>query len=156
MATVASPEPAQISTSPTTARPPAGRDADHQRNCRPVTNEHSVFIDPNGAAGRVVDGDVDAGPASVTSGRLGRARARRLLAVDPVTFQRAGDDDSAPRELGLIAEELAAADLEELIGRDADGEIVGIRYSRLAVMLLAIVRQLDERIAAVEVGPAAG
>ena len=115
------------------------------------------------AVGQLV-GDWTAGSLTETSTRaskrdirpLGRRRARQLLAVDPMTFQMEGDDDAAPRQVGLVAEEVAAAGLDELVSYDADGQVAGLRYTRLAVVLLSIVRQQDERIAALERAAAEG
>jgi hypothetical protein len=118
----------------------------------------SLVLTPTLSAIGELVGDWQAGSMTETSNRaskrdirpLGRRRALRLLSVDPMTYQRQDDDDSAPRQVGLVAEEVAAAGLDELVSADADGNLTGIRYSRVCAVLLSIARQQDERISALE------
>lgn len=50
------------------------------------------------------------------------------------------------RYFGMIAEDLADAGLEMLVRRDANGEVDGIQYERLACALIPVVRELKEKI----------
>ena len=50
------------------------------------------------------------------------------------------------RYFGMIAEDLADAGLEMLVRRDANGEVDGIEYERLACALIPVVRELKEKI----------
>ncbi|MGO9718549.1 MAG: tail fiber domain-containing protein, partial [Steroidobacteraceae bacterium] len=78
---------------------------------------------------------------------------QRMEQLRPVTF-RLKDDASRTVQYGLIAEEVAKV-YPELVQRDSDGRIDGVRYEELAPMLLNEVQQhqrklvaQDERIAA--------
>lgn len=80
-------------------------------------------------------------PAVVTS----------LLALAPVTFRRIHGDPQAPREAGLIAEDVEAAGMpDEFLYRGAAGELEGVAYERLPVALIAAVQHLHARIAHLE------
>ncbi len=71
-----------------------------------------------------------------------------VLQLEPVTYRRLAE--TAPVELGLVAEDVAAAGIEMLVQRDETGQIVGVAYDRLAVALLAVVRDLAGRVAMLE------
>ena len=70
-----------------------------------------------------------------------------VLALEPVTYRRRGSADN-PREFGLIADDVVQT-LPEVITY-YDGQIDGIRYDLLAVALLAVVKDQQARIEALE------
>jgi len=57
-----------------------------------------------------------------------------ILALKPVTFQYGSDSTNTP-QFGLIAEEVAKVN-QDLVVRDADGEIYTVRYEAVNAMLL--------------------
>jgi hypothetical protein len=100
-------------------------------------------------------GDFSAVTLTETSARAGKADLRkmldprRLLKVPTWTFRKARDT-GGPRQVGLMAEDVADAGLEELVTRGEDGKPVGLKYSRVVAVLLDIVREQDERIERLE------
>lgn len=76
-----------------------------------------------------------------------------VLSLEPVTYHRksALPDE---RELGLIAEDVDAAGVHDLVVW-RNGHIDGLRYDRLAVALLAVVQDQSDRLAALEATVAA-
>jgi hypothetical protein len=58
--------------------------------------------------------------------------------------------DSAPVEIGFIAEYLEAQGLSEFVYRDDDGQLLGIQYERLVIPLVAAVQLLDARLRVIE------
>jgi hypothetical protein len=77
-----------------------------------------------------------------------------LLALRPVTFhdrtEHTDQGDDARRYLGLIAEEVDALGLSELVQYDADGKPDGVQYDRLTLGLLTIVKDLTKRLSRIE------
>lgn len=81
-----------------------------------------------------------------------------VLGLGPITFQNRreaeADPDGAPRHLGLAAEEVADAGLEELVVRDEENLPDAVDYAHLTVALLAVVQhqqtQISELAARVE------
>ncbi len=71
---------------------------------------------------------------------------QRMEQLRPVTF-RLKDDASATVQYGLIAEEVAKV-YPELVLRDAEGRIDGVRYEELAPMLLDEVQLQQRKLAA--------
>lgn len=65
-----------------------------------------------------------------------------------------GADYRPAREVGLLAHELDELGLGWLVYHDEQGNAEGIEYSMLAVALLAVVRDQDARISALEGGAA--
>lgn len=63
-----------------------------------------------------------------------------------------GIDYRPAREVGLLAHEVAEAGLDWLVYRDEAGEPEGIEYSMLPVALLAVIRDQERRIKALEGG----
>lgn len=100
-------------------------------------------------------GDFAAVTVTETSARAGKADlrkmidARRLLKVPTWTYRRARKTGEA-RQVGLMAEDVADAGLEELVTRDESGKPVGLKYSRIVAVLLEIVREQDERLQRLE------
>lgn len=78
----------------------------------------------------------------------------KLLEMRPITYRsRAAADDPSRRWFGFIAEEMAEVEGRLVTyGPDEDGEIVpdGIQYERIVVLLVAKIKQLNSRIAAIE------
>lgn len=61
-----------------------------------------------------------------------------LLSLRPVQYQW---KDSGQADIGFVAEEVAAID-ERLITRNADGEVEGVRYDRMSVLLVTSFQSL--------------
>jgi hypothetical protein len=81
--------------------------------------------------------------------------AERLLTLptahwlDKAAMQRfaAGEQNERPQSnFGLIAEDLAAVGLEDLVVRGVDGELEGIQYDRIAAALLPLLAQMKNEI----------
>ena len=81
--------------------------------------------------------------------------AERLLTLptahwlDKAAMQRfaAGEQTERPQSnFGLIAEDLAAVGLEDLVVRGVDGELEGIQYDRIAAALLPLLAQMKNEI----------
>ncbi len=81
--------------------------------------------------------------------------AERLLTLptahwlDKAAMQRfaAGEQTERPQSnFGLIAEDLEAAGLEDLVVRGLDGELEGIQYDRIAAALLPLLAQMKTEI----------
>ena len=54
------------------------------------------------------------------------------------------------RNFGMIAEDLAAAGLEYLVVRGADGQLEGIEYDRIGPALIPVIAKLQKRIEILE------
>lgn len=78
-------------------------------------------------------------PLEVTDAQL---RAIRLVSFD---WRSSGFHD-----VGLVADEVAAAGLEPFVFADDDGELLGIHYERVALTMLPVVQRLVERVAQLE------
>lgn len=63
---------------------------------------------------------------------------------DKAELKRTGKSD---RYFGMIAEDLADAGLDYLVTRDEDGEIEGIEYARVSLLLIPLVKSLQETVA---------
>ncbi|MEN3093163.1 hypothetical protein ABDE14_11930, partial [Lacticaseibacillus paracasei] len=81
--------------------------------------------------------------------------AERLLTVpnahwlDKAAMERyaSGEQKELPhKNFGLIAEDLEAAGLEDLVVRGPDGELEGIQYDRIAAALLPLLAQMKTEI----------
>lgn len=73
-----------------------------------------------------------------------------VLSLEPRTYVRRDEDGAepgpdAPRELGLIAEDVDQH-LPELVVRDSEGRVDGLRYDLLGVALLPVVQDLARRV----------
>ena len=69
----------------------------------------------------------------------------------PVRYKsKCAGDDQTKDHLGLIADEAAEAGFEELVTRNADGEVEGFQYERLTVVLLKEMQRLKAEIAALK------
>lgn len=80
-------------------------------------------------------------------------QARRVLSFRPVTYTRKptpDGDDTQTVYPGLIAEEVAEAGGDMWVPRDMDGQPVSVRYAELTPALIALAKDADERIAALE------
>lgn len=84
-----------------------------------------------------------------------------ILAIEPVSFrykpEHVTDEDETPPaaaamplEYGVIADDVAALELEPMIYRDNDGEVSGFAYDKLAVLLLKVCRDQQAQIDALE------
>jgi hypothetical protein len=100
-----------------------------------------VVIDSNGQLGTVSSSErfkTDIAPMGSNTSKLQQLR--------PVTFHYKADPQGTQR-YGLIAEEVATV-YPELVVRDKNGRIDGVRYDELAPMLLNEVQQAQMKIAA--------
>jgi hypothetical protein len=73
----------------------------------------------------------------------------RVLQLQPRSFVYRGNPHDR-RSIGYIAEDLADAGLEELVIRDASGQPRAIRYDRIPLFQLELIRQLRARVEALE------
>ncbi|MCU1414048.1 MAG: tail fiber protein [Microbacteriaceae bacterium] len=78
------------------------------------------------------------------------AHPERLLELRSVLYWLIDQDQSEPKQPGFIAEELIAAGFPEFVFYDAAGEVQGINYDRIVVLLLELLKYEDARIAAIE------
>jgi hypothetical protein len=99
-------------------------------NQAPAPGSHFVLVGPNG---KLAD-------ATLSSRRFKKDIApidkisEGILALKPVTFHWKNDKTNEP-EFGLIAEDVAEVNLD-WITRDPQGEISGVRYETIPVLLL--------------------
>jgi len=63
---------------------------------------------------------------------------------DKAELKRTGKSD---RYFGMIAEDLADAGLDYLVIHDENGEVEGIEYARVSLLLIPMIRQLKEELA---------
>ncbi|MBW4802870.1 hypothetical protein Lcor42L_08980 [Loigolactobacillus coryniformis subsp. torquens] len=74
--------------------------------------------------------------------------------LDKADMKRYSDDpinQPVPtRNFGMIAEDLAAAGLEYLVVRGADGQLEGIEYDRIGPALIPVIAKLQKRIEILE------
>jgi hypothetical protein len=115
----------------------------------PVTNSYvAAYINGDGRIG-----------ASASSRRFKKEikswspDKQAVLAMQLVTFRYKAavyGDGTAPVEAGLIAEELVDLGLDWLVFHDDDGLPAGIHYDRIALALLPVVQDHEDRIAALE------
>jgi hypothetical protein len=76
----------------------------------------------------------------------------KILEMQPVLF-RYLDRDHGPTDedtLGFIAEELEALGLKDLVIYAEDGEVHGIRYNRIPVYILEVIKRQQKQIEALE------
>ncbi|MGY0398113.1 hypothetical protein ACVFZR_13915, partial [Lacticaseibacillus paracasei] len=69
--------------------------------------------------------------------------------LDKAAMERyaSGEQKELPQtNFGLIAEDLEAAGLEDLVVRGPDGELEGIQYDRIAAALLPLLAQMKTEI----------
>jgi hypothetical protein len=60
----------------------------------------------------------------------------------PVRYKSKCDaDDQSKDHIGIIADEVAAAGIEELVNRGAEGDVEGFQYERLTVVLLKAIQE---------------
>lgn len=79
--------------------------------------------------------------------RPARIDTAAVLSIEPKRFEyRAALGGGS--DVGVIAEEVADAGLDWLISRDDDGQVAAFAYERLAVALLAVVREQADQLAA--------
>jgi len=110
-----------------------------------ITDSHirgrPVVISEEGRLG--VEGSSERYKIDITTMDSSTANLQQLR---PVTF-RLKDNPKGPVQYGLIAEEVAKV-YPELVIRDGDGKIDGVRYEELAPMLLNEVQQLHQKLVA--------
>jgi hypothetical protein len=75
--------------------------------------------------------------------------SERLYSLRPVKFRYIKPDEQGqkPVQFGLIAEEVAEV-LPELVYRNAEGQVEGVRYDELAPILVNEVKQQRAKLAA--------
>jgi hypothetical protein len=99
-------------------------------NQTPVAGSHAVVVGPNN---QLAD-------ATLSSRRFKKDIApidklsEGILALKPVTFHWKSDNTNEP-EFGLVAEEVAEVNLD-WITRNPQGEVTGVRYETIPVLLL--------------------
>lgn len=114
----------------------------------PVVNDYvSAWLNVDGRIGasastRAVKRDLEPFPPEL---------AEALLSVVPQLGRYVWDDPDSPLKVFLIAEDVKAAGFgPDVVPRDPEGEPFTINYSQLVVPLLAIVRDQQARIEALE------
>ncbi len=76
---------------------------------------------------------------------LSTTQSEKVRELRPVTF-RYKTEPEGPRQYGLIAEEVARV-YPELVTRDADGEIEGVRYEALTPLLVKELQEHHQQLA---------
>jgi trimeric autotransporter adhesin len=99
-------------------------------NSVPVIGSHLVVVGPNG---RLADATLSSRRFKKDIAAMDKA-SEGILALKPVTFHWKNDKTNEP-EFGLIAEDVAKVNLD-WITRDDKGEIIGVRYETIPVLLL--------------------
>ena len=67
----------------------------------------------------------------------------KIYNIEPKVYT---DKTSGQQEIGYIAEEFVAAGLEELVIFDAEGRPNGLKYDRMSLYLLEIMKKRDSQI----------
>jgi hypothetical protein len=84
----------------------------------------------------------------VTSALKYKQDIRDLESIDinlfrPVRYKsKCANDDQTKDYLGFIADEVAEAGIEELVVRNAEGEVESFAYDRMTVVLLKAIQEL--------------
>ena len=110
----------------------------------------SVWVDGNGRFGRNTSSRRYKGREAAWDGD-----GSGVLSLQPVTYVRRNEDgtlpegEDVPREFGLIAEDVAEH-LPEVIVRDPDGVVDGVRYDLLPVAMIPVLQDLAARVAKLE------
>jgi Chaperone of endosialidase len=99
-------------------------------NQTPVAGSHFVGVGPNN---QLSDLNVSSRRFKKDIAAMDKA-SEGILALKPVTFHWKNDNTNEP-EFGLVAEEVAEVNLD-WITRDDKGEISGVRYETIPVLLL--------------------
>jgi hypothetical protein len=99
-------------------------------NQTPVGPSHAVVVDSNN---RLTDGTVSSRRFKKDITAIDKI-SEGILALKPVTFHFKNDDTNYP-QFGLIAEEVAEVN-PDWITRDPQGEIYGVRYETIPILLL--------------------
>jgi len=99
-------------------------------NQTPAAGSHFVLVGPND---KLADASLSSRRFKKDIAPMDKA-SEGILALKPVTFHWKTDKTNEP-EFGLIAEEVAKVNLD-WITRDPQGEIIGVRYETIPVLLL--------------------
>jgi trimeric autotransporter adhesin len=99
-------------------------------NQTPVAGSHFVVVGNNG---KLADATLSSRRFKKDVAPMDKA-SEGILALKPVTFHWKNDNTNEP-EFGLIAEEVAEVNLD-WITRDPQGEISGVRYETIPILLL--------------------
>ena len=99
-------------------------------NQTPVAGSHLVLVGNNG---KLADATLSSRRFKKDIAAMDKA-SEGILALKPVTFHWKTDKTNEP-EFGLIAEDVAKVNLD-WITRDPQGEIIGVRYETIPVLLL--------------------
>ena len=106
----------------------------------------NLFVDSNGIVYRSTSG------AKYKTDVQNMAHGlNEVLALRPVMFKGVNDGDKVFG--GFIAEEVAAAGLEEYVVRDQAGNPDALAYANMVALLTKAIQQLHTRIAALEAAP---
>ena len=99
-------------------------------NQTPVAGSHAVVVGPNN---KLADGTLSSRRFKKDIAPIDKL-SEGILALRPVTFHWKTDNTNEP-EFGLVAEEVAEVNLD-WITRNPQGEISGVRYETIPVLLL--------------------
>ncbi|TVR92990.1 MAG: hypothetical protein EA418_12575 [Wenzhouxiangellaceae bacterium] len=70
----------------------------------------------------------------------------RVLALKPSSYHMNGQDDFAPRSIGLIAQQVEPLFPEIVTRMDDEGDLMGLRYSELSVLNVQAIIELNARL----------
>jgi Chaperone of endosialidase len=99
-------------------------------NQTPVAGSHAVVVGPNN---KLADGTLSSRRFKKDIAPIDKL-SEGILALRPVTFHWKTDNTNEP-EFGLVAEEVAEVNLD-WITRNPQGEVSGVRYETIPVLLL--------------------
>jgi len=99
-------------------------------NQTPVAGSHAVVVGPNN---QLADGTLSSRRFKKDIAPIDKL-SEGILALKPVTFHWKNDKTNEP-EFGLVAEEVAQVNLD-WITRNPQGEVTGVRYETIPVLLL--------------------
>ncbi|HEX4653290.1 MAG TPA: tail fiber domain-containing protein [Candidatus Udaeobacter sp.] len=114
-------------------------------NQTPVAGSHAVVVGPNN---KLAD-------ATLSSRRFKKditpidKLSEGILALKPVTFHWKSDNTNEP-EFGLVAEEVADVNLD-WITRNPQGEVTGVRYETIPILLLNEFLKEHKKVEALQV-----
>jgi hypothetical protein len=99
-------------------------------NQTPVAGSHNVVVGPNN---KLADATLSSRKFKKDIAPIDKL-SEGILALRPVTFHWKSDNTNEP-EFGLVAEEVAEVNLD-WITRNPQGEVTGVRYETIPVLLL--------------------
>ena len=152
------------STQPTLVSGPGGMSMFGRLNADAGIKSIGAYSNPVGSSARDLFITSQGNLGTVSSSRATKDEIQTLsisvnsiFSVEPKSFKYNIDieeygRDKAPRTVGFIAEDLDELNLKYFVEYDKDGKVSGIAYSKYVVALQAAVRNLNDRLLALESG----